>query len=502
MLLHDFLINSSKKYPLKHALVFESKRYTYQEIRKKASNTASFLIRHGLLKGERVGIYLENCPESVFSIFGVLEAGGCFVIINPGIKSSKLKHILIDSGLRFVITSITGNAELEKICGEIDNPPLVVFADSLHKKNEHPLETAKTNSPLLRSPIIDADLAAIIYTSGSTGKPKGVTMTHRNMVSAATSITTYLENIESDIILNMLPFSFDYGLYQLLMTFKFGGTLVLEKRFGFPYQVIEIIKREKITGLPFVPTMFAIILQLENLQKENMESVRYITNTAAALPPAFIPRLRAAFPNARIFSMYGLTECKRVSYLPPDMIEKKPNSVGIPMPNLEVWIEDNNGNRMEPGQIGELVVRGASVMQGYWNDLETTAKVLKKGIYPWENVLLTGDLFKMDDDGYLYFMGRKDDIIKSRGERVSPREIEDVLYGMDEILNARVTGEPHDIFGQIIKSEIIIKDGFALDEKQVKAHCKRHLEDLMIPQIIKFVKTLPMSTSGKIKRKD
>jgi len=276
----------------------------------------------------------------------------------------------------------------------------------------------------------------------------------------------------------------------------------LEPGFGFPFQIIELIKRDAVTGLPCVPTMIALILQLENLEKENLDSVRYITNTAAALPPAFIPRLKKIFPRAKIYSMYGLTECKRVSYLPPEMIDNKLDSVGIPMSNLEAWVVDKNGKRLGPGQIGELVVRGASVMQGYWNDPEATAKVLKQGLYPWEKFLLTGDLFKTDEECCLYFVGRKDDIIKSRGERISPKEIENVLYGMEGILKARVSGEPHEIFGQVIKVEIVLREGFQLSEKQIMAHCRKHLEDLIIPQIVKFVDDLPISSSGKIKRKD
>jgi len=322
------------------------------------------------------------------------------------------------------------------------------------------------------------------------------------MYSAAASITAYLENVEDDIILNTLPFSFDYGLYQLLMSFKIGGTLILEKGFGYPFQIIELIKKEKVTGLPCVPTILAILLQLENLESQDLTSVRYITNTAAQLPKGYIPRLKAAFPNARIYSMYGLTECKRVSYLPPELIDKKPGSVGIPMPNLECWIEDEEGRELPPGEIGELVVRGASVMQCYWNDPEGTSAILKKGKYPFEKKLYTGDLFRMDDEGCLYFVGRKDDLIKSRGERIAPKEIEDVIYDIPEVLGVRVIGVPHEIFGQAIKAEIVIKNGSELNEKEVKSHCKNHLEDLMVPHLIEFVKELPISESGKIKRKD
>lgn len=498
---NNFLSDSASRLPDKTALVFGEQRFCYSDIFEYALNLAGYLKKNGLKKGDRVGIYLGNCPEAVISIFGVLEAGGCFVIINPTIKENKLTHIINNSGARFLITDIAKTPTVDNLKDRLDHEIGTVYS-GIALSNEQCLERIiKEKNTLDWARPIDIDLASIIYTSGSTGDPKGVTMLHRNMVSAATSITTYLENIEDDIVLNMLPFSFDYGLYQLLMVFKFGGTLVLEKTFGYPYQMIELIGREKVTGLPCVPTMFAILLQLEKLEDVDLSSVRYITNTAAALPPNFIPRLQRIFKSARIFSMYGLTECKRVSYLPPDMISKKPDSVGIAMPNTEVWIADDDGSELPRGKIGELAVRGGSVMQGYWNDPETTARVLKPGRYPWEKALYTGDLFKMDADGYLYFVGRKDDIIKCRGERVSPKEIENVLYSMPEILNARVIGVPHEIFGQAIKAEIVLKDGHTLSDKQVLAHCRKNLEDLMVPQFIDFVKSLPISASGKIKRK-
>jgi long-chain acyl-CoA synthetase len=501
MLVSHFLSESARRLPDKTALVFGDRRYSYTMLYEKATNLASFLVGQGLRKGDRVGIYMGNSPETAVSIFGVLEAGGCFIVINPTIKEEKLRHILQNSGAQFLIAGGSKGPVLDKTFSRMKSVPRTIFTGSGEGSAGRFEDIIETRADVARPEPIDIDLAAIIYTSGSTGDPKGVTMTHRNMVSAATSITTYLENREDDIILNMLPFSFDYGLYQLLMAFKIGGTLVLEPTFGYPYQIVEQIKKEKVTGLPCVPTMFAILLQLEHLHKENLASVRYITNTAAALPPAYIPKIKAAFPNARIYSMYGLTECKRVSYLPPDMVDKKPESVGIAMPNTEVWIVDENGNILGPDQVGELVVRGGSVMQCYWNDPEGTAEVIKPGFFPGDRLLYTGDLFRMDKDGYLYFADRKDDIIKSRGERVSPREVEKVLYSMEEVLNARVVSVPHEIYTQAIKAEIIIKDGRSLSEARVKAYCRRHMEDLMVPHIVEFVKELPVSTSGKIKRK-
>jgi acyl-CoA synthetase (AMP-forming)/AMP-acid ligase II len=225
---------------------------------------------------------------------------------------------------------------------------------------------------------IDIDLAALIYTSGSTGQGKGVMLTHLNIVSAATSISTYLENTADDIILNVLPLSFDYGLYQLLMTFKIGGTLVLERSFTYPREILNMIAREHVTGFPIVPTIGSILLQMD-LGAYNLPDLRYITNTAAALPVEHIRKLRRAFPAVKIFSMYGLTECKRVSYLPPDQLDIRPGSVGRGMPNEEVYVVDEHGERVGPNVVGELVIRGANVMKGYWELPEETAQVLRPG---------------------------------------------------------------------------------------------------------------------------
>ncbi len=501
MVVSRFLSNSARKFPHKTALVTGQKRYTYSEVYHKVNNLAGYLIRTGLKKGDRVGIYLGNCAEAVISLFAALEAGGCFVIINPTIKKDKLRHILTNSGARFIITEIGKRELIENIHPGLEEIPRIIYV-GVTETGGGSFEAIATQGLGLSWPEpIDVDLAAIIYTSGSTGEPKGVTMTHRNMVSASISITTYLENVPDDIILSMLPLSFDYGLYQVIMTFQIGGTLILEPGFGYPAQVIELIRREKVTGLPGVPTLFAMLFQLKHLEDQNLTSLRYVTNTAAALPPAFSQRLRRCFPKARIYSMYGLTECKRVSYLPPELIDSKPDSVGIAMPNTEVWIVDENNNILPPGQVGQLVVRGGSVMKEYWRDPEATARVLRQGRYPWEKVLYTGDLFRMDEEGHLYFVGRVDDIIKSRGERVSPKEIENVLYGLPGIVNVRVVGVPDSILGQAIKAEVVARDGAGLDERKVKAHCRKNLEDLMVPQIIEFVEELPISTSGKIKRK-
>jgi acyl-CoA synthetase (AMP-forming)/AMP-acid ligase II len=286
------------------------------------------------------------------------------------------------------------------------------------------------------------------------------------------------------------------------MAALFGGTVILEKSFTYPYQIIKLLKQEKATGFPIVPTISAILLQMEELKTESFEHIRYLSNTAAALPVKHILGLKEIFPGADIYSMYGLTECKRVSYMPPEELDRKPTSVGKGMPNEQVYLVDEDDNVItEPEVIGELVVRGANVMKGYWELPEETAERLKPGRFPWEMVLYTGDLFKMDDEGYLYFVSRKDDIIKSRGEKVSPKEVESVLYDLDEIVEAAVVGVADDVLGEAIKAYVVLKDGSPLTKKEILAHCNKNLEDFMVPKLVELSQSLPKTSSGKITKK-
>jgi acyl-CoA synthetase (AMP-forming)/AMP-acid ligase II len=340
----------------------------------------------------------------------------------------------------------------------------------------------------------------IVYTSGSTGFPKGVMMTHQNVVSAATSITTYLESAADDVVLSVLPLAFDYGLYQALMCAKVGATLVLEKSFTYPAVLLEKLRRERVTGLPLVPTVAAVLLQLKDLAPGAFPDLRYITNTAAALPPAHIARLQELFPATKIFSMYGLTECKRCTYLPPAQLSLRPGSVGIAIPGTEAYVVDEAGRKAPPGATGELVIRGGHVMKGYWGDPQATERALRPGPFPWEKVLYTGDLFRTDEQGYLYFVARKDDIIKSRGEKVSPKEVENVLYELAGVREAAVVGVPDAVLGMAIKAVISADPEAGLTERDVIRHCAKRLEDFMVPKSVEFRDGLPKSANGKISR--
>ena len=502
MLVQDFLENSADRYPDKVALVCDGQRLTYAEIEAQANRLANALRRHGLQRGQRVVILMPNRMETVVAIFATLKAGGVFVVVNHSTKYQKLVYILNNCEASFLVTWNRRANWLE---------PLATDAPTLLGTIVTPDATAAPAGALSYSDIqtsfpaerptqanIDRDLACLIYTSGSTGEPKGVMSDHSNVVFASGSIITYLENVADDIVINVLPLSFDYGLYQLLMVFRFGGTLVLEKGFAFPAAVLKRIEAERVTGFPGVPTLYALLLQMD-LSSFDLSRLRYLTNTAAALPPAHILQLRDKFPGATLYSMYGLTETKRTLYLPPEQLDKRPGSVGIAIPGSEVWLVDGDGIRLGPGQTGELVVRGRHVMRGYWGAPEATAARYRPGPYPGEQVCYTGDLFRMDEEGYFYFMSRQDDIIKSRGEKVAPREIEDVLYALPDIKEAVVIGVPDPILGEAIKAFIAI-EGDELTEAKVLAHCKANLEDYMVPQRVEIRDQLPKTSSGKLKR--
>jgi len=513
MLIHEYLEESAQRYPEKSALIFQNNHYTYHDVDRGANRLSQAFLKAGLCRQDRIAIFLDPCPEAVISIFASLKASGIFTVINPQVRPEKTQYLLNDCQAKILVTDYNHYKELSPVLMDCPELKTVVLSDVENSKNIDNSNTrhdiicykeiqAKHSPQKPRNQNIDIDLASLIYTSGSTGFPKAVMCTHLNMNSAVMSITSYLENIPDDIILNVLPLSFDYGLYQILMAFRFGGTVVLEKAFIYPYQIIELIQKERVTGFPVVPTIVAILLRLKSLNSYDFSSLRYITNTAQALPTSHIKKLRTIFPGVKIYSMYGLTECKRVSYLPPEELEKRPASVGKAMPNSEAYIVDERGKKItEPGIAGELVVRGANVMKGYWNQPGESEKVFRPGPLPGESVLYTGDLFKMDEEGYLYFISRKDDILKISGEKVSPKEIENVLYKNENIAEAAVVGIADEILGQAAKAFVVLKRGADLTSKEIIKYCSQQLESFMVPKYVVIMEELPKTDHGKIDKK-
>lgn len=495
-LLHEDLARAASRTPDALALVCGNRRMSLGELDSESQNLAADLGFRGLARGDRVLILLPNCPAAVVSIYATARAGGVFALVNAGVQPPKLGQVLANAEPAFVITDAAGLRKLSALPEHLPRLGVYVTGDA-------PMDTVsfemscRLARPGLRSRLIDLDLAAIIYTSGTTSTPKGVTLSHRSMVSALRSIRGYLHLDATDVIFNALPLSFDYGLYQLFLSVGAGATLILRDGLGFPFEVLRAISSHGVTVLPCVPTMMAMLLRLEAQDRLDLGCVRMITSTGAALPGSFIPRLQAMFPASRIYSMYGLTECKRVSWLDPDQLGIRPGSVGRPMPNTEVFVVDEDGTWHDRDATGELVVRGSSLMNGYWRDPEATAEVLRPGPLPGERVLFTGDLFRLDADGYLYFLGRRDELFKSRGERVSPREIEAALYALDGVTAVRVTPVEDPVLGNAIRAEVEAT-GCDLTEEAIRLHCRAHLEAHLVPGEIIVVDELPRSAAGKV----
>jgi len=506
MLLHQPFEQTAARTPDKVALVADGRRFTYAQLDAQATAWAAALQQRGVRRGDRVATLLDNSAEAVVALYAALKCGAVAMPVNPLTKRDKLAYLLNDARASALVAhaplapeflaALASNQSVQ-CCWVVGAADGAEFADA----RCGPPPSAATPAPALSPPpTIDQDLAGIIYTSGSTGEPKGVMLTHLNMVSAARSISGYLGMGAGDTVLCVLPLAFDYGLYQALMTFLVGGTLVLERSFAFPVKVLETMARERVTIFPGVPTVFSMLMNLKTLRDHPLPALRKITNTAAALSEEHIRQLRSLFPQALLYSMYGLTECKRVTYLPPEQLDIRPTSVGRGMPNEEVWLVDEEGRRLPDGATGELVIRGSNVMRGYWEKPRQTAERLRPGPIPGELILYSGDIFRTDAEGYLYFVARKDDIIKSRGEKVSPREVEDVLYGIPGVLEAAVVGVPDPLLGEAVKAFVTLKAGVQMTERDVIRHCLSKLENFMAPKHVAFVDELPKTDTGKIKK--
>jgi long-chain acyl-CoA synthetase len=509
MLVDEFLEQGADRFPNRTALIIGGEKLSYLQIEERANRLANSLLEKGLRKQDRVAIFLEPSAEAILSVFASLKAGGTFVIINPQVKAKKAVFILNDCQAKTLIIDTT---RFRGILEELRRCPFLRFMIMTDRKTKYDIgrrmhfstdrleeiiNSYSSDRPEKRC--IDIDLASLIYTSGSTGVPKGVMLTHLNMVSAARSITEYLENTADDVILNVLPLSFDYGLYQVLMAFMVGGTVIQELGFIFPYRIISLLLHEKVTGFPIVPALAAMLFKLKDINRHEFPNLRYITSTGQALPPIYIRKLQELFPRTRIYSMYGLTECKRVSYLVPEEISRRPTSVGKAIPNTEAFIIDEKGNIIrEPGRTGELVVRGSHVMRGYWNRPEETAKVLMPGPIPGEKMLNTGDLFRMDEDGYLYFVARKDEMIKVAGALVSPKEVENALHEIEDVKEAAVVSGDDEITGEAVKAFIVLKKGSRLSKEEIQRASAEYLESYMVPKYVEIRTSLPKSIHGKI----
>ncbi len=503
-LLHETLLASAERVPEREALVAGAERLSYVELLDRSLRLARALQELGVRRGDRVAIYMDNSAGCVTALYATLLAGGVFVIVNPQTKEDKLLYVLDDCEAAVLLTE--GSLTRTALAAAASAPSVkAVVADAAPEGVEGALvfgDAIASAEPEPEAPgTIPLDLAALIYTSGSTGFPKGVMMTHQSMVFAAGSIAQYLRLGPDERILGLLPLAFDYGLYQLLMNVLKGGTLVLERSFAFPAQIIKRVQEEEATVFPGVPTVYATLLSTRRGMEFELPSVRRVTNTAAALPATFHSELARIFPNALVFAMYGLTECKRVSYLEPELLAAKPTSVGRAIPGTETMVLREDMTPVGPGETGVLYVRGPHVMVGYWRKPEQTAEMIVEGPLPGEKMLCAQDHFTVDEDGFLYFVGRSDDIIKTRGEKVSPIEVENAIFDIEGVKEAAVIGVDDEVLGEAIKAFVVLDEGAQLTEQEIIAACRTRLENFMVPREVEFRTELPTTATGKVRRK-
>ena len=512
-LLHELIFEQAERAPAAVAVVHRKLSLDYAALASLVQATARGLLALDLNRAERVAVYLPKRLETVATLFGTVLAGGAFVPINPLLKAEQVAYILRDCNVRILVTTRDRADFLEPTladCLDLHSLVLVDGASSASRRLHHiqiidwsDLLDADTRRPVAR--VIDIDMAAILYTSGSTGKPKGVVLSHRNMLTGAFSVAEYLGNRADDRILALLPFSFDYGLSQTTTAFATGARIVLMD-YLLPRDVINTVAREHITGLAAVPPMWVQLALLE-WPAAAVNSLRYFTNSGGAMPRATLAALRRALPKTTPFLMYGLTEAFRSTYLPPVEIERRPDSIGKAIPNAEVLVVREDGSPCAPGEPGELVHRGALVALGYWNDPIKTVERFRPapgqnpGLPLTEPAVWSGDTVRADEEGFLYFIGRKDDMIKTSGYRVSPTEVEEVLYGSGQVVEAAALGIPHPMLGQAVVAVVKpLCDDF--NESELIARCKQHLPNFMVPlRVIVRRDDLPRNPNGKIDRK-
>jgi long-chain acyl-CoA synthetase len=501
-LVQDSLLAAAEAEPDKDAVVDEYGWRTYAELRDDALRFASVLQEEGLERGDRVALYLDNTVDCAAAIFGVLLAGGVFNVVNPQTKAEKLAYILNDSEASFLVAESHSAAIAEEALASVRSVRGVYTTGGAEAPADFvPLREAIEAAVPDPFPAetIPPDLAALVYTSGTTGDPKGVMMSQGQLVFTVGSIIEYLRLDAADRILNILPFAFTYGLNQLFLTTRLGATLLLERSFTFPAKTLSRMRAEQATVFPAVPTVYSTILSMNH--PEPYESVRCLTNAAAGLPPALHEGLRRVFPNGLLYRMYGQTECIRVCYLEPELIDEKPTSVGKAIPGTAAIVLDDFGNPIEPGETGILHVRGPHIMMGYWRAPELTARQLRDGPYPGERMLCTYDHFTVDADGDLYFVDRSDDIIKTRGEKVSSVEVENALHEIDGVKQAAVIGVPDDLLGQAVRAYVVLQEDVRLTEQQIIRVCRSKLENFMVPREVLLVEELPQTESGKVRKK-
>ncbi len=471
---------------------------------------ASFLSESGVKRGDRVGIYLKKSLEEIAATFAISMVGGVFVNIHPGNKFQQLQHIINDCDIEVLISSKERLRSLGQALQTLQVWQIISVDDASDVIKFREIGSFKTADSLPaftrdKTPrLLDDDIATILYTSGSTGKPKGIIQTHGNLVEGAEIVSSYVQNVREDRLLSVLPFSFDYGLNQLLSAIYKNFSLVLQD-YLFPLDLVKALQREQITGLAGVPTIWLDLLKvLEKHPETQLPHLRYITNSGGKMYAATVNKLRERLPQTDIYLMYGLTEAFRSTFLPPAEVDQRPESIGKAIPNVEIFVIDDEGRECAPGEVGEIVHRGALIAKGYWGNPQKTNEVYRPNplLPEWlgtsEKVVYSGDLGWKDDEGFLYIVGRKDNMIKSSGHRISPDEITEVLLKMDGVSNAAVIGVEDEQLGHKVAAFLQIDANREISIKECQTFVKKFLPAHMIPSIVMCLKKFPQNGNGKV----
>jgi acyl-CoA synthetase (AMP-forming)/AMP-acid ligase II len=512
-MLHHLLRASALVHTNKTAVVAGETRLSYARLQAEALRLAGALRAAGAVAGDRVAIMIANSAEAAVSAWAILEAGCVLVPLHAGSRKAALQSVLEDCEPHWIVSS----AELSGVLGSIAparaSPARIFLWTSgsasiirmpLDRVVQWSLNDEPASNGVSEGPIGGTleSLAALIYTSGSTGEPKGVMLTHLNMRAAVRAVNAYLQWESSDVIYSPLPLSSSYGLYQLLSGLAVGATVVLDRSFAFPLRSLSLIASEKATVFAGVPTMYAWLASASAVEGHDLRALRILTSAAAALPIEHARRIHALLPRARLFVMYGQTECKRISYLDPEDLDRKPGSVGRGIPFQQHMIVDECGIAVASGEIGELIVSGPHVMQGYWRKPEQSERKLRPIPGSTARWLHTDDLFRMDADGYLYFMGRRDDLLKIGGHKVSPREVEEVLCQIPQVIEAAVIGAADSTWGQVVRAFLVCGAGETVSTEDVVRFCSSRLPGYMVPRSVVLVSELPKTESGKVRKRD
>ncbi len=509
-LIQHLLEDSCNLYPDKICIVGREESLSYEETLMRSQKVAGMLVSLGVKKGEHIGVILDKSIEQVISILGVFYTAGVLVIINPILREEQVSHIIQDCGIRTIITSHTRAERYFQTLASSGVEKALIF-DGTHKYGFGSEILFDGNFDSINSfahnyPVITDDTSHIIYTSGSTGKPKGIVLSHRNAIDGAKIVSHYTELRSDDRIIAALPFNFDYGFNQLMNTLYMGATLYLHT-FVMPNDLLKVLDKEEITVFAGMAPIWAKIFNpmLTDLSKPyNFSKLRVITNTGGKVPVSIVKKLRTLFSNARIFLMYGLTEAFRSTFLDPDEIDKRPDSIGKAIPNVEIFVLNKDGKECKPHEEGELVHRGALISKGYWNNPEKTAEVFRpnpllgKANAHLETVVFSGDIVKKDEEGFLYYVGRKDHMIKTKGYRVSPTEVEELISNMEGISECVATGfEKND---EILLRVFVHLTDSSLTPDDIIRFCKRNFPFYLVPDEVIVVDHFPLTPTGKIDR--